>query len=122
MFFENLDFYHMLLGVRNGHAGARLRAPACRRYCLNQDETELRFQPGKTGAGSLSRSGAARQDADHDSPGGGFGGSLSESGRGLERGLETLINEALRQHVEGKAPKLEETLRRVLREEMRAAS
>jgi uncharacterized protein (DUF4415 family) len=36
--------------------------------------------------------------------------------------LETLINEALRQHVEGKAPKLEETLRRVLREEMRAAS
>jgi hypothetical protein len=37
-------------------------------------------------------------------------------------GYQTLINEALRQHVEGKAPKLEETLRRVLREEMRAAS
>jgi uncharacterized protein (DUF4415 family) len=36
-------------------------------------------------------------------------------------GYQTLINEALRQHVEGKAPKLEETLRRVLREEMRAA-
>jgi uncharacterized protein (DUF4415 family) len=35
---------------------------------------------------------------------------------------QTLINQALRQHVEGKAPKLEETLRRVLREEMRVAS
>jgi hypothetical protein len=32
-----------------------------------------------------------------------------------------LINEALRQHVEGKAPKLEETLRRIVQEEMRAA-
>ena len=37
-------------------------------------------------------------------------------------GYQTLINEALRQHVEGKAPKLEETLRRVLREELRMAS
>lgn len=37
-------------------------------------------------------------------------------------GYQTLINEALRQHLEGKAPKLEETLRRVLREEMRMAS
>ncbi|MFY9853380.1 MAG: BrnA antitoxin family protein [Terracidiphilus sp.] len=37
-------------------------------------------------------------------------------------GYQTLINEALRHHLEGKAPKLEETLRRVLREEMRKAS
>ncbi len=37
-------------------------------------------------------------------------------------GYQTLINEALHQHVEGKAPKLEETLRRVLREEFRKAS
>ena len=37
-------------------------------------------------------------------------------------GYQTLINEALRQHLEGKAPELEETLRRVLREEMRIAS
>jgi uncharacterized protein (DUF4415 family) len=37
-------------------------------------------------------------------------------------GYQTLINEALRQHVEGKAPKLEDALRRILREEMRAAS
>lgn len=37
-------------------------------------------------------------------------------------GYQMLINEALRQHVEGRAPKLEETLRRVLREEMRVAS
>ena len=37
-------------------------------------------------------------------------------------GYQTLINEALRQHVEGKAPKLEETLRRIVREEMRVAN
>jgi uncharacterized protein (DUF4415 family) len=37
-------------------------------------------------------------------------------------GYQTLINEALRQHVEGKAPKLADTLRRIVREEMRAAS
>ena len=37
-------------------------------------------------------------------------------------GYQTLINEALRQHVEGKAPKLEDTLWRIVREEMRAAS
>jgi uncharacterized protein (DUF4415 family) len=37
-------------------------------------------------------------------------------------GYQTLINEALRQHVEGKAPKLGDTLRRILREELRTAS
>jgi uncharacterized protein (DUF4415 family) len=37
-------------------------------------------------------------------------------------GYQTLINEALRQHVEGNAPKLEETLRRIVREEVRAAN
>ena len=37
-------------------------------------------------------------------------------------GYQTLINNALRQHIEGKSPKLEETLRRILREEIRAAS
>jgi uncharacterized protein (DUF4415 family) len=48
---------------------------------------------------------------------------LKESGAsGGAIGYQTLINEALRQHVEGKAPKLEETLRRILREEMRVAS
>jgi hypothetical protein len=36
-------------------------------------------------------------------------------------GYQTLIYEALRQHVEGKAPKFEETLRRIVREEMRVA-
>jgi len=36
-------------------------------------------------------------------------------------GYQTLINDALRQHVEGKAPKFEETLRRIVREEMKAA-
>jgi uncharacterized protein (DUF4415 family) len=35
-------------------------------------------------------------------------------------GYQTLINDALRRHVEGKAPNFEETLRRILREEMRA--
>jgi uncharacterized protein (DUF4415 family) len=48
---------------------------------------------------------------------------LKESGAsGGAVGYQTLINQALRQHVEGKAPKLEETLRRVLREELRVAS
>lgn len=37
------------------------------------------------------------------------------------KGYQTLINEALRQHVEGKAPKLAETLRKIVREELRAA-
>jgi uncharacterized protein (DUF4415 family) len=37
-------------------------------------------------------------------------------------GYQTLINEALRQHVEGKAPKLEKTLRRDLGEALPAAS
>jgi len=36
-------------------------------------------------------------------------------------GYQTLINEALRQHVEGKAPKFEETLRRIVREEVKRA-
>jgi uncharacterized protein (DUF4415 family) len=48
---------------------------------------------------------------------------LKEAGAsGGAIGYQTLINQALRQHVEGKAPKLEETLRRVLREELRVAS
>lgn len=37
-------------------------------------------------------------------------------------GYQTLINDALRQHVEGRAPQLEDTLRRILREEIRAVS
>jgi uncharacterized protein (DUF4415 family) len=36
-------------------------------------------------------------------------------------GYQTLINEALRQYVEGKAPRFEDTLRRIVREEVRAA-
>jgi uncharacterized protein (DUF4415 family) len=37
-------------------------------------------------------------------------------------GYQTLINDALRQFMEGRAPKIEETLRRIVREEMKAAS
>lgn len=37
-------------------------------------------------------------------------------------GYQTLMNAALREHAENKAPKLEDTLRRILREEIRAAS
>jgi uncharacterized protein (DUF4415 family) len=36
-------------------------------------------------------------------------------------GYQTLINDALRQFVEGKAAKIEDTLRRIVREEIRAA-
>jgi len=37
-------------------------------------------------------------------------------------GYQTLMNEALRAYVENKAPKFEDTLRRIVREEMRRAS
>jgi hypothetical protein len=37
-------------------------------------------------------------------------------------GYQTLINSALREYVEGKTPKWEETLRRIIREEMRKNS
>ncbi len=48
---------------------------------------------------------------------------LKEAERsGDSAGYQTLINDALHQHVEGKAPKLEDTLRRILREEIKAAS
>jgi uncharacterized protein (DUF4415 family) len=48
---------------------------------------------------------------------------LKEAERsGGSTGYQTLINDALRQHVEGKAPKLEDTLRRIVREEIRAVS
>jgi uncharacterized protein (DUF4415 family) len=36
-------------------------------------------------------------------------------------GYQTLINDALRLHVEGRAPQLEDTLRRIFREEIRAS-
>jgi uncharacterized protein (DUF4415 family) len=48
---------------------------------------------------------------------------LQEAERsGGSAGYQTLINDALRQYVEGKAPKLEDTLRRILREEIKAAN
>jgi uncharacterized protein (DUF4415 family) len=48
---------------------------------------------------------------------------LKESDRsGGALGYQTLINNALHQFMEGKAPKMEETLRRIVREEIRAAS
>jgi uncharacterized protein (DUF4415 family) len=48
---------------------------------------------------------------------------LKEADRsGGTTGYQTLINDALRQFVEGKAVKIEDTLRRIVREEIRAAS
>ncbi len=35
-------------------------------------------------------------------------------------GYQTLINAALREYLEGKAPKIEDTLRRIIREELRS--
>jgi uncharacterized protein (DUF4415 family) len=43
----------------------------------------------------------------------------SDSGGSL--GYQTLINQALRAHVEGSAPKFEDTLRRIVREELKAS-
>jgi uncharacterized protein (DUF4415 family) len=37
-------------------------------------------------------------------------------------GYQTLINSALREYLEGKSPKLEETLRRIIREEINGAA
>lgn len=37
-------------------------------------------------------------------------------------GYQTLINQALRRHIENQSPKLEDTLRRIVREELRAVS
>lgn len=45
-----------------------------------------------------------------------FGKVADASGGKL--GYQTLINAALREYVEGRAPKIEDTLRRVLREEL----
>ena len=45
-----------------------------------------------------------------------FGAIADRSGGKI--GYQTLINSALREYVEGKTPKWEETLRRVIREEM----
>jgi uncharacterized protein (DUF4415 family) len=37
-------------------------------------------------------------------------------------GYQTLINAALREYLEGKAPKLEDTLRRIIREELKPSA
>ena len=48
---------------------------------------------------------------------------LKEAERsGGSAGYQTLINDALRQYVEGKAPKFEDTLRRIVREEINAVN
>jgi len=39
---------------------------------------------------------------------------------GGAQGYQTLINAALREYLEGKAPRLEETLRRIIREELKS--
>jgi uncharacterized protein (DUF4415 family) len=37
-------------------------------------------------------------------------------------GYQTLINAALREYLDGKAPKFEDTLRRIIREELKASA
>ena len=49
-----------------------------------------------------------------------FGGIADESGG--KTGYQTLINSALREYVDGKTPKWEETLRRIIREELQRNS
>ncbi len=49
-----------------------------------------------------------------------FSGSADKLGGST--GYQTLINSALREYVDGKAPKLEDTLRRIVREELQGAS
>jgi uncharacterized protein (DUF4415 family) len=47
-----------------------------------------------------------------------FGAMADASGGSV--GYQTLINQALREYLEGKAPKFEDTLRRIVREELAA--
>jgi hypothetical protein len=42
-------------------------------------------------------------------------------GRGAA-GYQTLINAALREYLEGKAPRIEDTLRRIIREELKSSA
>ena len=46
---------------------------------------------------------------------------LSEASGGAT-GYQTLINAALREYLEGKAPRLEDTLRRIIREELKPSA
>ena len=46
-------------------------------------------------------------------------GALADASEG-KAGYQTLINAALREYVEGKTPKFEDTLRRIIREEFAA--
>jgi uncharacterized protein (DUF4415 family) len=41
---------------------------------------------------------------------------------GGSTGYQTLINAALREYLDGKAPKFEETLRRIIREELKSSA
>lgn len=49
-----------------------------------------------------------------------FGAAADKSGDGV--GYQTLINAALREYMEGKAPKFEDTLRRIIREELKRSA
>ena len=49
-----------------------------------------------------------------------FGREADRSGGSV--GYQTLINSALREYVEGKAPRIEDTLRRIIREELSGAA
>ena len=49
-----------------------------------------------------------------------FGGEADKYGGKV--GYQTLINSALREYIDGKAPKIEDTLRRIIREELRGAA
>jgi uncharacterized protein (DUF4415 family) len=46
-------------------------------------------------------------------------GAIADASGG-KTGYQTLINAALREYVEGKTPKIEDTLRRIIREELAA--
>ena len=43
-------------------------------------------------------------------------------GSGGKIGYQSLINSALREYIDGKAPKIEDTLRRIIREELSGAA
>lgn len=89
-----------------------------------RDEETIRFQQGKARAHFSQQAepiGKVRITIRIDEDVGDYFLKEADASGGAV-GYQALINDALRLHVENKAPKLEDTLRRIFREEIRAAS
>ena len=86
-------------------------------------ERSLRFRQGQTGQGCSAGTGAGKTRItirlDQDIVDRFF--EMAEQSGGAA-GYQTLINRALREYLDGKAPKFEDTLRRIIREELKSSA